>query len=93
MPLRSGTMELRRAADVAMVVAATDWLRAGEPQADAAPAGALRIDEFRVAGFQGLPVAGLRACERPGASQQHAAMASSAPGWVSTGRTRKPIQQ
>ena len=55
-------------------------LRPGELPADATRVGALRIDEFRAAGFQGFQVDGLRACERPGASRQRAAMVSSAPG-------------
>src|ERR1700751_130502 len=83
-------MEVLRVADVA---AATDGPRAGEFQADASRAGELRIDGFRAAGLQGFAVDELRACERPGGSRQRAAMVSSAPGWGSTGRRRKPVQR
>src|SRR5579862_6889217 len=93
--LRRMSMGLRRVAGVAPAIdgpragdvreLGTDATLAHELQADA-----FRIDEFRADGLQGFPVDGLRACERPGASRQRAAMVSSAPEWVSTGRTRKP---
>src|SRR5579862_4653574 len=98
--LRLMSMGLRRVAGVAPAIdgpragdvreLGTGEIRAAAVRAHELQADAFRIDEFRTDGLQGFPVGGLRACERPGASRQPAATVSSAPGWVSTGRTRKP---